>query len=85
MAWDADKKQFVASLVLLLDPLHGLLKKWSHHMPPGWDALPLLINFLIAAAAVFVMYRYASSHKKFSVWLVPVVVTALALGNYLRW
>lgn len=85
MAWDASRKQFVAGLVLMLNPLHGFLKKWSYYMPEGWEVLPYLINFLIVAVAVFFICHYASPRQKFSLWLIPFLVVALALNTYLSW
>jgi hypothetical protein len=85
MAWTADRKQFVGFLVFVFNPLYGLLKKWSAAMPPGWEVLPYLVNFLIIAVAFYYMYFYASPQPKFSLWLIPVLVSVLAVITYLRW
>jgi uncharacterized BrkB/YihY/UPF0761 family membrane protein len=85
MGWTASRKRNVALLVLLFNPLHGVLKKWSNVMPEGWEVLPYLINFGIAAVALFVIYRYTSPNQKFPLWLIPSLLLALALSTYLRW
>jgi hypothetical protein len=85
MAWTADRKQAVAFYVFFLNPLHGVLKKWSSVMPHGWEVLPYLIDFLITAVAFYFIYRYSSNYRKFTLWLIPVLLSALALITYVRW
>ena len=85
MTLNAEQKEFIAWLVFLFNPLHGLMKKWRNVLPEGWEGLPYLVNFLITATAVFFIYHYAPPHRKYSLWLIPLVVTGLALITYLRW
>jgi hypothetical protein len=85
MAWTAERKQAVAFYVFFLNPLHGLLKKWSAVMPEGWEVLPYLIDFIISAVAFYFIYRYSSTFRKFTFLLIPVLVSALALITYLKW
>jgi hypothetical protein len=85
MVWTASRKRNVALVVLFFNPLHGVLKKWSNVMPEGWEVLPYLINFGIAAVALFVIYCYTSLNQKFPFWLIPCILLVLALSTYLRW
>ena len=85
MAWTAERKQAVAFYVFFLNPLHGLLKKWSAIMPEGWEVLPYLVDLGISATAFYFIYRYASNFRKLTFWLIPVFVLTLALVTYLWW
>ncbi len=75
----------LAFYIMWLNPLHGLLKKWSLALPEGWYLLPYLINFLITMAAFYFIHRYSPNYKKSTFWIVLVLVSAAALVSYLWW